>query len=356
METKKSFLFTENSKMNRQESNQISFKCKEIDSTKSNKKYIVPRTSKIGDLQMSEAEQLKLYKSSTRGLDKNPDISREKSSKKSSLFASRRRLDSRFGGGCFLVGGSSKEEEKQQWERPPMADNVSKKRRISKPHEPEIKKNAEWAIKDRENVQEVLDLFRKMMSEKQKKEGKYRARMDMLVARDLRNQGKSLILGREKIGAIPGIEIGDTFFYRVELSIVGLHRPYEHGVNFIKDTDNGRLLATSVIASEKHDDLSDPNTICYTGQGGNIMSRTKKTTAPEDQKMKGANLALKNCIGCNSVVRVIRSQKSKLSFTMNSSGTLYTYDGLYTVDSYRVVLSKYGKTVFKFLLKKVAGQ
>ncbi|KAF6171800.1 hypothetical protein GIB67_007321 [Kingdonia uniflora] len=52
------------------------------------------------------------------------------------------------------------------------------------------------------------------------------------------------------LGAVPGVEVGDRFNYRVELHLIGLHRPYQNGIDFLGtgnevSMDNGNVLEYS---------------------------------------------------------------------------------------------------------------
>ncbi|EEE68644.1 hypothetical protein OsJ_27217 [Oryza sativa Japonica Group] len=108
------------------------------------------------------------------------------------------------------------------------------------------------------------------------------------------------------VGNVRGVEVGDEFLYRVELALVGLHRPYQGGID---TTDhNGVLVAISIVASGGYpDELSSSGELIYTGSGGKPAGKEKH----EDQKLGRGNLALKNCIKTKTPVRVIHGFKGQ---------------------------------------------
>jgi len=56
----------------------------------------------------------------------------------------------------------------------------------------------------------------------------------------------------EGVGAIPGVEVGDKFVYRVEMYVVGLHRVLEAGISCVHV---GNVpIASSVVFSGKYRD------------------------------------------------------------------------------------------------------
>ncbi|RLM61005.1 hypothetical protein C2845_PM14G10620 [Panicum miliaceum] len=85
------------------------------------------------------------------------------------------------------------------------------------------------------------------------------------------------------VGDVPGVEVGDEFLYRVELALVGLHRPYQGGIDTTRD-ETGVLIAISVVASGGYpDELSCTGELIYTGCGGKDGG---------DQKLGHGNLCL----------------------------------------------------------------
>ncbi|VAI17650.1 unnamed protein product [Triticum turgidum subsp. durum] len=156
------------------------------------------------------------------------------------------------------------------------------------------------------------------------------------------------------VGDVPGVVVGDEFHFRVELSIVGLHRIYQGGID--SAIVDGTRIAISIVASGGYpDELSSSDELIYTGSGGKA---TGKKDA-EDQKLKGGNLALKNCIKTKTPVRVIHGFKgqsrSEVGQSKSKQISTYTYDGLYVVvDCWQEGAS--GSMVFKYKLKRILGQ
>ena len=72
-----------------------------------------------------------------------------------------------------------------------------------------------------------------------------------------------------RIGPIPGVEVGDNFYYRVELMIVGLHRRPLAGIDSMEFGREKDRIATCIVANERHlDKMNDPNMLTYVGKEG----------------------------------------------------------------------------------------
>ncbi|KAK3129913.1 hypothetical protein QOZ80_6BG0486500 [Eleusine coracana subsp. coracana] len=156
------------------------------------------------------------------------------------------------------------------------------------------------------------------------------------------------------VGNVPGVEVGDEFHFRVELSLVGLHRPYQGGIDTNKV--NGVLVAISIVASGGYpDELSNSDELIYTGSGG----KASGTKEAEDQKLQRGNLALKNCIETKTPVRVIHGFKGQsrgeVAHSKGKQVSTFTYDGLYNVVEYWQEGPK-GSMVFKYKLQRIPGQ
>ncbi|XP_050227989.1 histone-lysine N-methyltransferase, H3 lysine-9 specific SUVH6-like [Mercurialis annua] len=204
----------------------------------------------------------------------------------------------------------------------------------------------------RRKVMEILRLFQHIYR-KLVKEGETQLthikRPDCKAAGIIKSEGK-YVNTNKIIGSVPGVEIGDEFQYRVELNMIGLHRPTQGGIDFVKE--GASILAVSIVASGGYDDdMDDSDVLIYTGQGGNVMVGKKE---PEDQKLERGNLALKNSVDAKNPVRVIRGD-TKASESSGAKRT-YIYDGLYLVDKFWQEMGPHGKLIFKFRLVRIPGQ
>ncbi|ESQ36959.1 hypothetical protein EUTSA_v10003056mg [Eutrema salsugineum] len=207
----------------------------------------------------------------------------------------------------------------------------------------------------REKVLEALriykEIFRELEREKQARVGGDlfcgRNRIDLKTQAVLEKMGKQ-VNTEKRIGSVPGIKVGDVFQYKTELLVVGLHFKNRCGIDFMKAGDVN--LATSIVASEGYGygDKFDSGVIVYTGEGGNVISKEKKT---EDQKLIKGNLALANSMKKKSLVRVIRGEGR-----LDRKGKRYVYDGLYLVEKYWSEKDVRGKTVYKFKRCRIPGQ
>ncbi|MCL7038803.1 hypothetical protein MKW94_019988 [Papaver nudicaule] len=209
----------------------------------------------------------------------------------------------------------------------------------------------------RSKVRETLRLFqamsRKLLQEELKVPGTLSKRIDLITAEEMKKQEKWVNTGDKILGHVPGVEIGDEFHYRVELSIIGLHGPFQGGIDQVKK--DGKILATSVVSSGGYDDIDNFDVLVYSGQGGNPASGNKKA---KDQKLERGNLALKNSMDEKSPVRVIRGFKEMdgLDHTRGKTIATYTYDGLYLVERYWQEKGRHGNNVYMFELRRIPGQ
>ncbi|XP_051137343.1 histone-lysine N-methyltransferase, H3 lysine-9 specific SUVH4-like [Andrographis paniculata] len=181
-------------------------------------------------------------------------------------------------------------------------------------------------------------------------------RIDLISAKMIKEIGKEVNTEERYLGQVPGVEVGDEFQYRVELAVIGIHRLYQAGIDWIKL--DGVPVATSVVSSGAYDDdVENADVLIYCGQGGNVVGKSKQ---PEDQKLERGNLALKNSISAKTPVRVIRGWKeARVMDPLDPKSkmvTTYVYDGLYTVKRYWEKEGPHGKQVFMFELRRQPGQ
>ncbi|XP_019157894.1 PREDICTED: histone-lysine N-methyltransferase, H3 lysine-9 specific SUVH5-like [Ipomoea nil] len=204
-------------------------------------------------------------------------------------------------------------------------------------------------VDSRKQVLNVLEHFKQVYNKllEETKGGSVRnakGGVPMKAASFLRKQQKWL-QDKPTFGVIPGVKIGDTYQFRVELAIVGLHLQYIAGIDY---TDlNGKFHATSVVDSGHYkNEVKSLDTLIYVGSGAN-----PKFSSSDDQKLEKGNLALKNSMDAKLPIRVICLQK-----TLGMSSQGYTYAGLYIVSNYKQERDQRGKLVFKFELRRLSGQ
>lgn len=172
-------------------------------------------------------------------------------------------------------------------------------------------------------------------------------RVDLKAAQILKANGRFPLRPPPALfGAVPGVEVGDEFIYRVELALVRLHRPMENGIDY--DAISG--LATSIVVSGRYMDrwnFSD-GLLSYIGMGGFGGRKVE----PKDQKMEKGNLALKRSMEAKQPVRVIYGIRD-LKW---NTASVFFYDGLYIVEGLKKVIGSNDCFLFEFQLRRIKGQ
>ncbi|XVE60930.1 hypothetical protein DITRI_Ditri06bG0000600 [Diplodiscus trichospermus] len=210
---------------------------------------------------------------------------------------------------------------------------------------------------DRESVgylRLIYDVLRRKISQiedsKESTPGVTR-RPDLRAGTILMNKGIRTNI-RKRIGVVPGVEVGDIFFFRMEMCLIGLHAPIMAGIDYmgLKVSQDEEPVAVSIVSSGGYEDNSDDgDVLVYSGQGGNVY---KKGTEITDQKLERGNLALEKSLHRGNEVRVIRGVKD----IANQTGKIYVYDGLYKIQESWVEKGKSGCNVFKYKLVRLSGQ
>lgn len=194
-------------------------------------------------------------------------------------------------------------------------------------------------------LEEMREDFGKMMGSRR------RGRPDSKAASMMKE--RFLWLNRDKriVGSIPGVQVGDIFFFRLELCVMGLHGQTQAGIDYLigSRSSNGEPIATSVIVSGGYEDDDDQgDVIIYTGHGG----QDKLGRQAEHQKLEGGNLAMERSMYYGIEVRVVRGFKYENSV----SSKVYVYDGLFRIVDSWFDVGKSGFGVFKFRLERIGGQ
>ncbi|XP_074313839.1 histone-lysine N-methyltransferase, H3 lysine-9 specific SUVH1-like [Silene latifolia] len=176
-------------------------------------------------------------------------------------------------------------------------------------------------------------------------------RRDM-IARKAMIQKYKYFEPTKTIGHVPGVHVGDEFYLRVELMIMGLHFQLINGIDSMVTSPDETLLATSVVATTGYEDnMIDDDVVLYRGEGGNFERGSEKGKMGKDQVWKKGNLALRNSMRKRNVVRVIRGFKYGWERKV-----VFVYDGLYKVDAYREICGPFGNKQFEFKLVRCPGQ
>ncbi|KAK2643781.1 hypothetical protein Ddye_018976 [Dipteronia dyeriana] len=179
-----------------------------------------------------------------------------------------------------------------------------------------------------------------------------RARGDLMAASVMRDHGLWLNRDKRIVGPIPGILIGDLFFFRMELCVVGLHGQAQAGIDYLPGSQSasGEPIATSIIVSGGYEDDEDGgDVIVYTGHGG----QDKLNKQCEHQRLEGGNLALERSMHYGIEIRVIRGIKK---YEGSVSNKVYVYDGLYKILDCWFDVGRSGFGVYKFRLVRIGGQ
>ncbi|CAN1121294.1 Histone-lysine N-methyltransferase, H3 lysine-9 specific SUVH1 [Linum perenne] len=156
---------------------------------------------------------------------------------------------------------------------------------------------------------------------------------------------------RKRTGLVPGVEIGDIFFFRMEMCLIGLHAQSMAGIDYmiVKGDIEEEPLATSIVSSGYYDNAADEqDVLIYSGHGGS----SSKTKEASDQKLERGNLALERSLRRGSQVRVIRGFKD----VNNPLTKVYVFDGLYTIQESWVEKAKTGCNTFKYKMVRMPGQ
>ncbi|KAI3865080.1 hypothetical protein MKX03_017710 [Papaver bracteatum] len=219
----------------------------------------------------------------------------------------------------------------------------------------------EAAIEDFDGPEYKLDLSNKNDKEKEKDGKKKSARPDLKTlskASRVMKKTNTILFPQKQIGPVPGVDVGDHFLTRCEMSVIGLHDHHVNGIEYMcKDyekeyKDYTFPIAVSVVLSGKYEDNIDKgDEVTYIGQGANDLKGNCQQMHDQEEKAAG-NLALKNSCAQHVPVRFIRGHKPKGGKT----GRTYSYDGLYKVVKYWEEKGASRYNVLKFQLKRLKGQ
>jgi len=182
---------------------------------------------------------------------------------------------------------------------------------------------------------------------------------------------KCTIVDGSHFGPIPGVEVGQSWLYRVDCASSGVHRPPVAGIS-----GQGNVGAQSIVLAGGYEDDEDRgDEFTYTGAGGRDLSGNKRTADQSmAQQLTLTNLALaRNCAAFNEktklnggdakekwqagkALRVVRSWKGRKHDKNNKYAPEeemgLRYDGIYKVVKYWQEKGKSGHEVWKYLMRR----
>lgn len=158
-------------------------------------------------------------------------------------------------------------------------------------------------------------------------------------------------------GGLMGVPVGTKYNSRAEMFACGMHMHWLAGIATYKTArEKGKkevVVANSIAMSGGYEDDLDASDRCpYTGAGMNDLLHTGRQYADQSISENASNRAMAAACDLGLPIRVVRGAPDKDSF----SGKVYTYDGLYLVESYHLVVGKSGYKVARFDLVRLDGQ
>merc|ERR1719167_1039522 len=230
----------------------------------------------------------------------------------------------------------------------------------------------EWFCKDCKNEDTTVKAGEKIAT------GKKKAKMASKIAEEsgkkVRDWGQGFAtVGRTKVcskvdknhfGPIPGIEVGMSWLFRVQISEEGIHRPPVGGI-----AGSAKIGCPSIVlAGGYEDDVDDGDEFTYTGSGGRDLSGNKRTAEQSsDQKLERTNAAIaRSCKARFDIkkggdagdkwkegkpIRVVRNYKGqKHSKYAPEEGN--RYDGIYKVVKYWPEKGQRGFIEWRYLFRR----
>lgn len=234
----------------------------------------------------------------------------------------------------------------------------------------EIPEDDEWFCPDCKNEDDIVKAGEKQEDGKKKKKMASKANPQNCN----RDWGKGFatvgrtkeckIVDKSHFGPIPGVEVGESWLLRLQVSEAGVHRPHVAGIAGTAADGCPSL----VLSGGYEDDVDDGDEFTYTGSGGRDLSGNKRT-APQssDQELTRTNAAIAR--NCNAKfddknggdagdkwrkgkpIRVVRGYKGK-KHSKFAPEEGCRYDGIYKVVKYWPEKGRAGFLVWRYLLRR----
>ncbi|XP_078181242.1 histone-lysine N-methyltransferase, H3 lysine-9 specific SUVH1-like [Carex rostrata] len=195
----------------------------------------------------------------------------------------------------------------------------------------------------------AYDALRRRLEQIHKEDGVY-YRPDM-KAESIMKKNNLMANKEPQVGPVPGVEVGDIFYFRMEMPVVGLHCLSMGGIFCMGKGVN--KIAIAIVSSGGYDN-EDGNAgeLVYTGEGGKGKKKLKGGKLRKvkqrggHQKLEGGNYAMNQSRIQGKLIRVIRSRTDPFK----PVNIVYIYDGLYKIHEMKT------EQTLKFVLFKEPGQ
>ncbi|KAJ1973786.1 hypothetical protein H4R35_003935 [Dimargaris xerosporica] len=177
---------------------------------------------------------------------------------------------------------------------------------------------------------------------------------------------KCTIVGPQHVGPIPGVPVGSSWRYRINLSASGVHRPPVSGI--AGTSASGAVSVVLAAGYPEDEDYGDE--FIYTGSGGRDLATGNRRHGVQsfDQELTRFNMALaRTCdakvnekLGATAkdwrksrAVRVVRSYKLAKHHPKYAPVEGVRYDGIYRIVKYWLEKSSYSEfKVWRFLFRR----
>jgi len=150
-------------------------------------------------------------------------------------------------------------------------------------------------------------------------------------------------MAKRFFGHVPGYPEGSLFENRAELNESGIHIPTQAGISG-SQTEGAESI---VLSGGYEDDADYGDVIIYTGHGGRDPHTGQQVY---DQPFTRGNRALALSKQNGLPVRVIRGSNHDSPYSPLAG---YSYDGLYTVESFWHDIGRSGFKIWRFRLVKI---
>ncbi|KAK1364766.1 hypothetical protein POM88_040327 [Heracleum sosnowskyi] len=154
---------------------------------------------------------------------------------------------------------------------------------------------------------------------------------------------ETMISRARTLGHVPGVHIGDDFFYRQEIRLVGLHRDMIRGISTTLYDDGVEIGACVVANYEDHNVVIEDDLYCYGSDGGNlILAHRLHLRVLNNQELENGNYAMVNSIEVANPIRLLGRN------LMEDGTRRYVFVGLFKVLFHAIIQSDNEFDVFEF--------